>query len=190
MLELDWDSPNCAVQIEDGGCLVAVAQWQNTGCTSQVSWVQFPVTAGLFTFFYFQLKISLSLSILGCLGETHIDDILGIPLLNVVENGSLMEISEGCHVIHPLHTGVVHHHDMVMGEFWAGESSLLKGGGEEGVGGGERGWEEQVEGNVKFPPISSKSRTIIYSWTVKNLAMYIERVATFFLAVRPVPIME
>ena len=41
-----------------GGCPVAVAQWQSTGCTSQVSWVRFPVTAGLFTFLYFCFKTS------------------------------------------------------------------------------------------------------------------------------------
>ena len=38
-------STNCAVHIEDcegcGGCMVVVAQWQSTGCISQVSWVQF-----------------------------------------------------------------------------------------------------------------------------------------------------
>ena len=33
-----------------GGHPVVVAQWQNTGCTSQVSWVRFPAAAGLFTF--------------------------------------------------------------------------------------------------------------------------------------------
>ena len=42
--------------VRGGGCLVVVAQWQSTGCTSQVSWVRFPVTAGLFTFPYFRLK--------------------------------------------------------------------------------------------------------------------------------------
>ena len=36
-----------------GGCPVVVAQWQSTGYTSQVSWVRFSVTAGLFTFLYF-----------------------------------------------------------------------------------------------------------------------------------------
>ena len=35
-------------------CLLVVAQWQNTGCTSQVSWVQFLVAAGLFTLFHFK----------------------------------------------------------------------------------------------------------------------------------------
>ena len=30
-----------------GGCPVVIAQWQSTGCTSQVSWVQFSATAGL-----------------------------------------------------------------------------------------------------------------------------------------------
>ena len=29
---------------------LSYTQWQSTGCTSQVSWVQFPVTASLFTF--------------------------------------------------------------------------------------------------------------------------------------------
>ena len=48
-----WLVQDCA-----GGCLVVVAQWQSTSCTSQVSWVQFPVTASLFTFFYFCFKTS------------------------------------------------------------------------------------------------------------------------------------
>ena len=39
--------------------LWSVAQWQTTGCTSQLSWVRFPVTAGLFAFLYFRLKISI-----------------------------------------------------------------------------------------------------------------------------------
>ena len=39
--------------VRAGGCLVVVAQWQNTDCTSQVSWIRFPVTVGLFTFCYF-----------------------------------------------------------------------------------------------------------------------------------------
>ena len=39
-----------------GSCPVVVAQWQSTGCATQVFWVQFPVTAGLFTFFYFVSK--------------------------------------------------------------------------------------------------------------------------------------
>ena len=33
-------------------CSVVVAQWQNTGYTSQVFWVQFPVAAG-WPFLYF-----------------------------------------------------------------------------------------------------------------------------------------
>ena len=41
-----------------GGCPVVIAQWQSTGCTSQVSWVRFPATAGLFTFLYFCLITS------------------------------------------------------------------------------------------------------------------------------------
>ena len=41
-----------------GGCLVVVAQWQSTGCTSQVSRVQFPATAGFFTLLYFCLITS------------------------------------------------------------------------------------------------------------------------------------
>ena len=41
-----------------GGCPDVIAQWQNTGCTSQVSWVQFPATAGLLTFLYFHLTTS------------------------------------------------------------------------------------------------------------------------------------
>ena len=43
---------------EAGGCRVVVAQWQSTGCTSQVSWIQFPATAGLFAFLYFRLITS------------------------------------------------------------------------------------------------------------------------------------
>ena len=34
-----------------GGCLPVAAYWQSTGCTSQVFWVRFPVTAGLFSIF-------------------------------------------------------------------------------------------------------------------------------------------
>ena len=41
-----------------GGCPVVVAQWQSTGCTSQVSWVRFPAAACLFTFLYFRLITS------------------------------------------------------------------------------------------------------------------------------------
>ena len=41
-----------------GGCPVVIAQWQSTGCTSQVSWVRFPAAAGLFTFLYFRLITS------------------------------------------------------------------------------------------------------------------------------------
>ena len=40
------------------GCPVVVAQWQSTGCISQVSWVWFPVAADLFTFLYFRLITS------------------------------------------------------------------------------------------------------------------------------------
>ena len=46
-------STTCTVHIKDcgvGGCLVAIAQWQNTGSTSELCWVQFLATAGLFTF--------------------------------------------------------------------------------------------------------------------------------------------
>ena len=41
-----------------GGCPAVVAQWQNTGGSSQVFWVRLPVTAGFFTFFYFHLSVS------------------------------------------------------------------------------------------------------------------------------------
>ena len=44
--------------IGNDGCPVVVAQWQSTGCTSQVSWVRFPAAAGLFTFLYFRLITS------------------------------------------------------------------------------------------------------------------------------------
>ena len=40
-----------------GGCPAVVAQWQSTGGSSQVSWVQLPATAGFFTFLYFRLII-------------------------------------------------------------------------------------------------------------------------------------
>ena len=46
--------------VRAGGC---PAQWQSTGCTSQVSWVLFPATAGLFTFLYFRLKKTSNLSL-------------------------------------------------------------------------------------------------------------------------------
>ena len=46
-------STTCAVHIEDceGVCLVVVhaAQWQSTGCLSQVSWVQLPAIASIFS---------------------------------------------------------------------------------------------------------------------------------------------
>ena len=45
--------------VRGGGCPVVMAQWQSTGYTSQVSWVQFPATAGLFTFLYFSSKTSI-----------------------------------------------------------------------------------------------------------------------------------
>ena len=38
-----------------------VAQWLCTVCTSQVSWVLFPATTGVFTFFYFASKLLKSL---------------------------------------------------------------------------------------------------------------------------------
>ena len=41
-----------------GGCPVAVAQWQSTGSSNQVSWVQLPVAAGLFSLLYFRLITS------------------------------------------------------------------------------------------------------------------------------------
>ena len=45
--------------VRAGGCLVVVAQWQSTGCTTQVSWVVQPVTScQLITFLYFCLKTS------------------------------------------------------------------------------------------------------------------------------------
>ena len=47
--------------VRGGGCPVVVAQWQSTGCTSQVSWVWFLAAASLFTFLYFRL-ITISLN--------------------------------------------------------------------------------------------------------------------------------
>ena len=44
----DWGT--CEEHIED------CEGWWLSSCTSQVSWVQFPVTAGLFTFLYFASK--------------------------------------------------------------------------------------------------------------------------------------
>ena len=41
-----------------GGCPVVVTQWQSTGPTSQVSWVQFPMTVSLFTSSIFASKTS------------------------------------------------------------------------------------------------------------------------------------
>ena len=41
------------------GCPVVVAQWHSTGCTSQVSWVQFPATAGLFPFIFASKHLNL-----------------------------------------------------------------------------------------------------------------------------------
>lgn len=59
------------------------------------------------------------------LGQTHVDDVLRVSLLYVVENSSLMEITQGSHVLHSLHTGVVHHHDVVVGEVWTGKGGHL-----------------------------------------------------------------
>ena len=44
-------------RVDAGGCPVVVAQWQSTGCISQVSWVRFPAAAGLFTFLVFEGSI-------------------------------------------------------------------------------------------------------------------------------------
>ena len=41
-----------------GGCPVVVTQWQSTGPTSQLSWVQFPMTVSLFTSSIFASKTS------------------------------------------------------------------------------------------------------------------------------------
>ena len=60
-VQLRHFSPICAVHIEDceGWWLtIVVAQWQSISCTSQLSWVRFPATAGLFTFLYFCLITS------------------------------------------------------------------------------------------------------------------------------------
>ena len=43
-------------ELEGCGCPVVVVQLQSTGCTSQVSLVQFSAAASLFTFLYFNLK--------------------------------------------------------------------------------------------------------------------------------------
>ena len=56
--ELDNHQPSQSGIVRAGGCPVVVAQWQSAGCTSQVSWVQFPVTAGFFTCLYFRLITS------------------------------------------------------------------------------------------------------------------------------------
>ena len=45
-----------------------IAQWQSTGCTSQVSLAWFSVTTGLFTFLHFRLKKHLSLD---CMPVLH-----------------------------------------------------------------------------------------------------------------------
>ena len=42
------------------GRTFVVVQWQSTDCTSQVSWVWFPATAGHFTFLYFHHKSKFS----------------------------------------------------------------------------------------------------------------------------------
>ena len=50
------------MRLRAGGSLVVIAQWQSTGCTSQVSWVQFLATVGLFSlqiknlFVYLQME--------------------------------------------------------------------------------------------------------------------------------------
>ena len=45
----DWGIQYIWRIVRAGGCSVVIAQWQNTDCTSQVSWVQFPMTVSLFT---------------------------------------------------------------------------------------------------------------------------------------------
>ena len=61
-VQLRHCNPTCAVHIEEcegwwlSGCCSSVAE--HSGCTSQVSWVRFPVAAVLFTFLYFRLITS------------------------------------------------------------------------------------------------------------------------------------
>ena len=44
--------------VRAGGCPIVVAQWQSTGYTSQVSWVQSPGDCQPFTFLHFRLITS------------------------------------------------------------------------------------------------------------------------------------
>ena len=65
---IKWNSAHCCHQLNLGLVVVRlliVAQSQSTDCTSQVSWVRFPVTAGLFTFLYLPLYTTAH-STVGC----------------------------------------------------------------------------------------------------------------------------
>ena len=75
-----------------GGCLVAVVQWQSTGGTSQVSWVQLLVAAGLFQFpafsphnIYFQLEARCSEYFLSNSNLAIKALLMGCPCLNAAE---------------------------------------------------------------------------------------------------------
>ena len=92
-----------------GGCPVVVAQWQSTGCTSQVSWVRFPVAAGLFTFLYFRLITSkLLFSDPLCFSAHSGSNLLPEPRV-ILDAGSLiaMVVEEVVVISGPLFGGVM-----------------------------------------------------------------------------------
>ena len=63
---------------------------------------------------------------------THIDFICSVPLVNVVQDGRLVEVPESGHVLHRAHSGLVHHCQAVRGERLLGTCVLLGAGQEAG----------------------------------------------------------
>ena len=74
----------------------------------------------------------------------YIDEVLAVSLLNVEENGGLVEITEVGHVLHSFHTGLVHGQHIVRGEGGSREREGLEGGRE-----GEREEGRRGEGGRK-----------------------------------------
>ena len=54
---------------------------------------------------------------------TYIDEVTGVSLLNVVEDGSFVEVTEGCHIFDSIDASLVHGHHIVVSEL----SSLIRG---------------------------------------------------------------
>ena len=81
---------------------------------------------------------------------THIDEITGISLLNVIEDCSFVEVTQRSHVLHAVDAGLMHRHDVIVrklaslvcsslqcvqvgkGRGWGGEEWKGRGWGGEG----------------------------------------------------------